>query len=205
MMINAYAANGDQSGAEKWLDVIRLKGLAPNQVTYASLCKGLSRHPDNVEAIQRIIDHCDANGIEVNEYFFAPLITACGECNPPQIRKAEAAYKELIRRGISASCVKKAFTKVVGKERSTHFVSDGEVWQPGSNVRNCKKNGRADFVKGHEKAVTNPRLGRQQRTKCSNYQGCNLKGGEMSVVMPEVEEVPLPSLLSHNRSRKSRC
>merc|ERR1719464_1880801 len=77
-VINACAILGEASKAVTWLACMTEKGITPDLVTYSTLCKAFARE-GKADVVEDIMRWLDASGYELNEYFFASLISACGE------------------------------------------------------------------------------------------------------------------------------
>eukprot|EP00972_Heterocapsa_arctica_P095910 14152171-Heterocapsa_arctica.AAC.1 len=60
----------------------------------------------------------EQDGLVLNEYFYASLISACGACSPPNCVRAEKALFEMVSHGLRPKSVKRALDRVVGSRRT---------------------------------------------------------------------------------------
>eukprot|EP00929_Paragymnodinium_shiwhaense_P109331 TRINITY_DN7573_c0_g3_i1.p1 TRINITY_DN7573_c0_g3~~TRINITY_DN7573_c0_g3_i1.p1 ORF type:complete len:396 (+),score=68.01 TRINITY_DN7573_c0_g3_i1:82-1188(+) len=123
-MMNAYCANGNVKEVERWLLKMTELGIQPTTVTFGTLCKLFARlgDPDAIRNIMNKIDRINASGTDVNEYFYASLITAYGNAVPPDSVGAERAFKEMVQRGLRPTSVKRALVGVLGERRTASLM-----------------------------------------------------------------------------------
>jgi len=127
LVINACAVTGDVAFAEKWLLQMGCAGIKPNHVTYGTVCKVLARQ-GKVKQIEGIMQAMQDEGMPLNEFFFASLISACGMADPPDLASAECAFTQLVQHGLRPQSVKRALTGVIGKRRSSKLYRDLRKW-----------------------------------------------------------------------------
>lgn len=113
-IINACAAAGDGDRATHWLFRMTDAGMAPNGITYGTLCKALGQH-GRIQDIESIMGMVERDGLPVNEYFYASLITACGVAQPPDTQRALLAFAEVLDRGLKPKSVKTVLQRVLGE------------------------------------------------------------------------------------------
>lgn len=125
-VINACAASGDAGRAQGWLLHMVDQGIQPTQVTYGTLCKVFARR-GLVSQVRSFMDMLESGGGQLNEYFFASLISACGAAEPPDPRGAARAFNDLVSRGLRPQSVKRALERAVGIRQSAQmFASLGK-------------------------------------------------------------------------------
>merc|ERR1740121_2105621 len=114
---------GYAAQAEGWLARMTEKGVVPDLVTYGTLCKAFAREgsADKIEATMRRLE---STGMALNEYFFASLISACGEAEPPDVARAERAFEEMVARGFRPQSVKKALWRALGERRTGELLEE---------------------------------------------------------------------------------
>mmetsp|Transcript_6140 Transcript_6140/g.18100 ORF Transcript_6140/g.18100 Transcript_6140/m.18100 type:complete len:348 (-) Transcript_6140:85-1128(-) len=126
-VINACAAQGDVAEAEMWLLHMKWRNQQPTEVTYGTICKALAR-AGNVERIEEIMGSLeqDKDGLALNEYFYASLISACGAADPPNIQRAEKVPFQMSARGLRPKSVKRALERVIGHTRTQQILQEVE-------------------------------------------------------------------------------
>jgi len=122
-VINACAATGDGRRAQGWLMHMIDQGLQPTEVTYGTLCKVFARQ-GLVEQVKAIMEMLETGGGQLNEYFFASLISACGAAEPPDTKGAVRAFQDLVSRGMRPQSVKRALERVVGVRHTAQMFSN---------------------------------------------------------------------------------
>eukprot|EP00929_Paragymnodinium_shiwhaense_P109327 TRINITY_DN7573_c0_g1_i1.p1 TRINITY_DN7573_c0_g1~~TRINITY_DN7573_c0_g1_i1.p1 ORF type:complete len:369 (+),score=56.16 TRINITY_DN7573_c0_g1_i1:71-1177(+) len=151
-MMNAYCAMGNVKQVEKWLLKMAELGIQPTTVTFGTLCKLFARRGDP-NAIRNIIDRMDkinASGTEVNEYFFASLITAYGNTSPPDTLGAERAFKEVVQRGLRPTSVKRALVAAIGERRALSLM-DASVGRRGGRSASGAVNAETHVRRGRRR------------------------------------------------------
>merc|ERR1719484_376483 len=84
------------------------------------------------------MDAFESSGGTLNEYFYASLISACGACQPPDCRRAERAFMELLEHGLSPTSVKRALKGVVGPERTNRLMTQARKHLAKASPKNVK-------------------------------------------------------------------
>lgn len=120
-MIDVFASVGDIDRAQAWLGRMVCKGIQPSLVTYGTVCKGLARMGE-VEKVEQIMKYVEDAGMELNQYFFASLIAACGTCIPNRVERAEQAVAEAAQRGVHIQSLRRLLRRVVGHRRAATLL-----------------------------------------------------------------------------------
>eukprot|EP00929_Paragymnodinium_shiwhaense_P100750 TRINITY_DN63309_c0_g1_i2.p1 TRINITY_DN63309_c0_g1~~TRINITY_DN63309_c0_g1_i2.p1 ORF type:complete len:338 (+),score=88.76 TRINITY_DN63309_c0_g1_i2:144-1157(+) len=112
-VLNATAVNGAVAVMSDLVNRIVTKGLAPTLVTFGTICKVFARSGD-VASIKVIIEFLKARGETLNEYFYASLITACGQHSPVKKDEVlEALRMAAAARGLNLKLLKKIVSQVL--------------------------------------------------------------------------------------------
>jgi len=121
-VMNACAGNADLERAAFWFDRMLSRGLTPNEVTYGTLCKVLARHGEaaKIEALMSVLEGTE---IQMNEYFYASLISACMHSEPVDSERAERALHCMVSRGFSAKRVRGPLTRTLGATHAAELLS----------------------------------------------------------------------------------
>mmetsp|Transcript_24542 Transcript_24542/g.54635 ORF Transcript_24542/g.54635 Transcript_24542/m.54635 type:complete len:355 (+) Transcript_24542:61-1125(+) len=130
-IIDAYAARGDEDGVRFWMGRMSMADISPNIVTQGSLCKLFARQ-GRVADIERLMADVEATGQRLNEYFFASLISACGNTSPPSVCRALRAVDELRCYGIRPQRVRRLIKKVLGQSLADIVINEEESMEPKS-------------------------------------------------------------------------
>eukprot|EP00927_Polykrikos_kofoidii_P006150 TRINITY_DN12487_c0_g1_i1.p1 TRINITY_DN12487_c0_g1~~TRINITY_DN12487_c0_g1_i1.p1 ORF type:complete len:422 (-),score=35.67 TRINITY_DN12487_c0_g1_i1:179-1444(-) len=134
-MISAMAARGDVAAAQRWFAHMMSRNLTPSLVSYGAMCKAFGRR-GQVDAVTKIMNSLESSGMNLNEYFFASLIFACGVCEPRDAKRAEKAVEDMAHRGMNVWKVKTLLVRVLGSYRTSVVLAQ---YAPGkkSNVGGC--------------------------------------------------------------------
>lgn len=120
-LINTCAASGQANRASHWLLQMIEADLRPTEVTYGTICKVYARQ-GNPQTVKYIMDALESTGFKLNEYFYASWISAFGAAEPPDTAGAEAAFWDMVKKGLKVHNVRSVLTRVVGAKRSTKLA-----------------------------------------------------------------------------------
>jgi len=123
LVINACAAKGEVAEAEMWLLHMKTRGLQPTEVTYGTICKALAR-AGSIEHIEEIMAQLEQDGLVLNEYFYASLISACRDCDPPNLARAERVPSEMLAKGVHPKSVRRALDRALGPRRAQQLFAE---------------------------------------------------------------------------------
>jgi pentatricopeptide repeat protein len=136
-MINACACKGDIEKAERWLNKMVASSVKPNEITYGTLCKAFARRGEPYQ-VKRILQAYSSHGNQLNEYFFAAWISACGQASPADLKGAEDAFWEVVRHGLRPQRIRRVLARVLGDDHVAQLMS-----QHAATTNAAKVNGTA--------------------------------------------------------------
>lgn len=125
-VINAHAKIGNITGAEQWLRRMVSNSVEPNVATFGMLCKAYAYHGET-RKIQDLMDRMEAGGGELNEYFYAALVSACSRVQPPEMARAERAVWELAQRGLRVRSVRGLLVRTMVPQEAEKLLAKVEA------------------------------------------------------------------------------
>merc|ERR1712137_668807 len=100
---------------------MRMHGVAPNVVAYASLARSFA-HKGEWHEVETLAQQMQSEGLAMNEYFLYALLLAYASSKPRQAERAEQAFRDAMANRVEVNThVSTALARAVGRAKANQL------------------------------------------------------------------------------------